>query len=286
MFRIAHLSDIHFGRIGHAGVVDALVDEVNAMAPDLVVVSGDLTQRARRRQFRAARALLDALAAPSLVVPGNHDVYAYWYPLGRLFQPLRRYRRFITGDLAPTFERDGLAVLGINSAYGWTIKGGRFGARERARIASFFAAQHDGAFKVLVVHHHLTKILALGRHDVARQARQALAAAVEAGVDLVLCGHLHVSHVEPLEVAPAQHRLVIASAGTATSDRGRSPHRETNFYNVVEVEPEAFTVEERRFAPAARCFESFRRTRFLRIRAAESLRSANDGRDAAQGPSG
>ncbi len=263
--KIAHLSDIHFGRIAYPEIVDVLLREVNAMGVDLVAVSGDLTQRARPTQYRAARAMLDAFEAPTLVVPGNHDVYAWWHrPLMRVFRPLRRYRQYITGDLAPTFEHDGVAVLGINSAYGRTVKGGWIGAAARARVESYFAGWNAGVFKILVVHHHLTKLQALGRHDVVGRGRKTLQAALRAGVDLILCGHLHVSHIEPVEVRPARHRLVIASAGTATSDRGRKPHRRTNFYNVVEVQPACFTIEERRYDPATQRFVTERRTRFDR----------------------
>src|SRR5690606_13371248 len=99
--KLAHVSDIHFGRIAHPGIVDALVEEVNACGVDLVVVSGDLTQRARTMQFQAAAAMLEAFNPPTLVVPGNHDVYAWWYPVSRWFNPLHRYKQHITADLAP-----------------------------------------------------------------------------------------------------------------------------------------------------------------------------------------
>lgn len=261
---LAHLSDIHFGRIAYPEIVDGLVEEINGGDVDLVVISGDLTQRARPSQYRAAREMIDAFAAPTLVVPGNHDVYAWWRPASRIVSPLRRYRKYITDDLLPTFVQDGVAVLGINSAYGRTVKGGRIGSEARARIRSFFGEQPEGTFNVLVVHHHLMQIQALGSHDVARKARRTLEQAAQAGVDLVLCGHLHVSHVEPVELEQLDHRLVIVSAGTATSNRGRPPHRATNFYNRIEVEAEAFTIEERRYDPEQHHFVHDNTTRCLR----------------------
>lgn len=264
MTRIAHLSDIHFGRIAYPEIVEVLVEEVNALAVDLVIVSGDLTQRARPRQFEDAVAMLDAFTAPVLVVPGNHDVHAWWHrPVSRLVRPLRRYRQYVTDDLTPTFAHDAVAVLGINSAYGWTIKGGWIRADVPQRIGTFFQRQHADAFKILVVHHHLKQLVRLGPHDVARRAHRALTAVAEAGVDLLLCGHLHVSHVEAVEPA-ARRRLVIACAGTATSNRWREPQRDENYYNVIEIDPGGFTIEERLYNPRARAYSPARQQRFGR----------------------
>lgn len=261
---LAHISDIHFGKIAHPGIVDALVAEVNDKQVDVVAISGDLTQRARPSEFRAARRMIERFHAPALVVPGNHDVYAWWHPIPRLLHPLKRYRRFIGDDLAPTFEADGMVALGINSAHGRTVKGGRIGSAARASVRTFFGDRSASQFKVLVVHHHLTKIQALGPHDVARKAKLTLELASDMGVDLVLCGHLHVSHIEPLELVPGKHRVIVASAGTATSSRGRGSNRSTNFYNYIIVAENHFSIEERRYDPEAGRFDSESTTRFDR----------------------
>jgi 3',5'-cyclic AMP phosphodiesterase CpdA len=272
--RLAHLSDVHFGRIIHTEIVDTLVDDVNAAGMDLVVVSGDLTQRARKHQFIAARAMIDAFAAPTLVVPGNHDVRAWWHnPWARVFHSTSRFSRFIHEDLTPTFARPGLAVFGLNSAHGLTIKGGKVRHRHLEAMKRFFGAQPEDAFRVLVLHHHLRRLEALGAHDVARNAHRALEVAGQCGVDLILCGHLHTSYVEHVEIVPPSeadpdgHRIVIATAGTATSSRGRGPDREVNFYNWVRVEPERFVVEERRYEPAAGRFAKAREAAFERLSA-------------------
>ncbi|MEM1116364.1 MAG: metallophosphoesterase [Bacteroidota bacterium] len=263
---IAHLSDVHFGKIAHPGIVDAIVADVNEMLVDVVVVSGDLTQRARTAQFEAARAMLDAFWAPVIVVPGNHDVRAWWHhPVDRLWRPTLRFRQHITDDLTPTYEDDEeLAVFGLNSAHGWTIKGGRIRPEDLRAMEAFFAQQPASALRVLTLHHHLTRLDALGPHDVSRGARAALDAARRARVDLVLCGHLHRSHVALAEGGEGR-RLVIASAGTATSSRGRAENRNVNFYNLIDVRPEALTVEERRFDPEAVRFETARETTFGRL---------------------
>ena len=249
-------------------MVDALVTAINAAGVDVVCVSGDLTQRARYREFAAAKAMLERFTAPVIVVPGNHDVYAWWSPFSRMFKPLNRYRREITDNLTPTFEQDGLAVLGINSAYGRTRKGGYVSSGMRAAMRAFFGGKPVSTFKVLVVHHHLLRLKALGSHDIARRAARTLVLARRLGVDLILCGHLHVSHVEHVEtVGPRgepERRVVIASAGTATSTRGRRQHRGVNFFNLVHVMPEAFEIAEQRFDPATGAFADVQRRTFAR----------------------
>lgn len=273
---IAHISDPHFGRIAHPGVVDALIQEVNEKPVDLVAISGDLTQRALPREFKAARAMLDTFEPPHLVVPGNHDVYPWWRPFRRLRTPLARYREFITDELMPSYETDAVSVLGLNSAHGATIKGGRIGPEERAHIRDHFSAPGDGRFKVLVVHHQLTEIQGL-THDVARYARKTLSAAAEVGVHLILCGHLHVSHVGWLDVVPGRQGVVIASAGTATSNRWRMPTGPINFYNRITVEADGFHVEERRYVPDEERFVQEESVRFDRPVAPETVSPLDEG---------
>jgi 3',5'-cyclic AMP phosphodiesterase CpdA len=266
--RIAHVSDLHFGHIEQPGVVDTLADELNASPFDLVVVSGDLTQRAKRSQFKEARAFLDRLKWPQLVVPGNHDVRAWWHhPVERVFRHAARFHAHITPEETPAFAIPGLAVFGLDSSHGLTIKGGKIRLRHLLEMEAFFEAQPAGTFRVLVLHHHLLLLKALGQHDVARNARMALLAARRASVDLVLCGHLHTSHVAHVDVVPPSakdpgHKLVVATAGTATSSRGRGPDRLVNFYNVVEIHGDRFTVEERRYDSAAGVFHPVRAISF------------------------
>ncbi len=114
MTTIAHISDLHFGRIDSAAV-EALVGDLHLLRPDLVVISGDLTQRARPEQYKAARALIDRLPIPQIIVPGNHDVPLYDL-LRRLRDPFGRFRQFITVDEYPEFENDDVHVVGINTA--------------------------------------------------------------------------------------------------------------------------------------------------------------------------
>ncbi len=266
--RIAHLSDIHFGRIAYPEIVDALLAHLERDAIDLVAISGDLTQRALPTQYREAARMLASIQAPTIVVPGNHDVLAWWRPLSRVVRPLARYHRYISPAPSMSFENDRVAVLGINSAFGATIKGGWISRATRAAIRTYFQVQPAGVFKVLVVHHQLTLIGALGRHDVALGGRAALEVARDVGVDLILCGHLHMSHVESLKRHPAETGIVIASAGTVTSDRGRGTNRNKNYYNLIEVNNDSFVVVERCYDIEKHQFVDARCSRFDRLKSA------------------
>lgn len=164
--------------------MEALRDAIRAIAPDLVVAGGDLTQRARTEQFREARAFLDDLGAPWMAIPGNHDV-PLWNLLLRVFDPLGRYRRHITGERAPLAAIDGMRVLGLDSTRRKVV--GRL-KPARIRHIARLADGDPGALRVLVTHHPLVRKPLLG-------ARAALAAARRAGVDVVLAGHHHQSHV-------------------------------------------------------------------------------------------
>ena len=236
MARIAHLSDVHFG--AHDPKVVAGAEAWLAEArPDLVVISGDFTQRARRDQYREAAALLDRIEAqglPTLGVPGNHDVPLYDV-VQRFTRPLHRYRRYIDDDLCPWFENARLAVLGINTARSLTFKDGRISHEQMAIIRERFRDVPKDRTRILVTHHPLFAMPigeagepseAVGRHG------EALQAIADAGVHILLAGHFHRSFTESARrmVKNAGPALVI-QAGTATSTRLR--HGEMQSFNLI-----------------------------------------------------
>src|SRR4051812_2596140 len=122
MRTIAHISDLHFGRLDRS-VAEGLVADLAERKPSLLVVSGDFTQRAREGQFRAAAEYLKRLPQPQLVVPGNHDVPLYDV-VARFFSPLAGYRRIISSDLRPLYRDEEMLVLGVNTARSFTHKSG------------------------------------------------------------------------------------------------------------------------------------------------------------------
>jgi len=113
MRTVAHISDLHFGRIDQR-VVEALIEDLSEQKPSLAIISGDLTQRARRNQFKEARAFLDRLTMPYMVIPGNHDIPNFNL-FGRFTDPYRNYKHYISRDLCPIHQDDDLAAVGINT---------------------------------------------------------------------------------------------------------------------------------------------------------------------------
>jgi 3',5'-cyclic AMP phosphodiesterase CpdA len=216
---LAHLSDLHFGRID-AAALGPLRARLKALAPDLVVVSGDLTQRARAEQFRQARAYLDTLPKPQLVVPGNHDVPLY-NVFQRFFRPLEKFRRLVSDDPEPAFIDEEIAVLGVNTARSFVFKGGRVSEAQLARVRGRIDHLDQALTRILVTHHPF---------DLSGNGR---------GADVLLSGHLHASLAEPSR--RAGRPAVMVQAGTATSNRTRGT---PNSFNLLRVKPGRIEVDQ------------------------------------------
>lgn len=259
---ILHLSDTHFsGWAMRPGLAERIVEEAWDLAPDLVVVSGDLTQRALHRQFQAARQWLDALPRPLLVVPGNHDIplFHLWE---RLRRPLARYRRYIAEETDPVYEDDGLLVVGLCSARGTTTENGWLEPAQVARAESIIRGRRPGQVTVIVVHHHFLRVPGSLQRPI-RGAVELLETFDRWGADLVLVGHSHRAYVHRTEDG-----LLLVQAGTATSTRGKGEDRGRNNYFVIHVDEGGLSVtrwqhdaEQRAFVPVLT--EAFRR-RILR----------------------
>ena len=241
MRKIAHISYVHFGR-EDAAVVERLVEKVCELKPDVVVVSGDLTQRARRSQFKSARALLDRLPRPQIVVPGNHDVPLY-NVVERFANPLDNYKEFITTDLEPFYRDDELAVAGVNTTRSLTIKGGRINAQQVAALRLKMCEIPGTSLKVVVTHHPFDVPEGVDDDDIVGRAKEAMPLLAECGADVFLAGHLHVSHIghsaRRYKLEGGRNALII-QAGTAGSVRERG---EENSFNLIEWERPFLTVK-------------------------------------------
>jgi 3',5'-cyclic AMP phosphodiesterase CpdA len=237
MTRLAHLSDLHFGAHDER-LVHAVDRQMDALKPDLVVISGDFTQRARTEQFRDACEFLRRLRDRGhdvLGVPGNHDVPLYDV-LRRFLSPLARYRRFIDDSLCPFVELPGVAVLGINTARSFTFKDGRINKDQVAFIRETFSRTPSEAVRILVTHHPLFALEVGG--EVERPiGRQALALDVveQSGVDMVLAGHNHhASSQDASDLVTRAGGVLVVQAGTATSTRVREQEQSFNTIDIAD----------------------------------------------------
>ncbi len=244
MTRLLHLSDLHFGA-HDPRLVEAVEQRVHEEQPDLVVISGDFTQRARTEQFREACQFLERLREAGhdvIGVPGNHDVPLYDV-LRRFFSPLTRYKRFIDDELCPLHELRGATVLGINTARSLTFKDGRISHEQMQFIRDTFERTDSKAMRILVTHHPLFALpvgdgpelgKAIGRQE------HALDAIADCGVDLLLAGHNHrASAHDARDLATRAGSSLVIQAGTATSTRLRD---EEQSFNKIEIEGENVTL--------------------------------------------
>ncbi len=237
---LVHLSDLHFGRVDPE-LLEPLRVLVHKVAPDVVVVSGDLTQRAKSEEFEEARAFLDTLPGPQIVVPGNHDISLY-NVLRRFLAPLDRYKRYITDDLSPVFIDDEIAVLGVNTARSLTFKDGRVNEEQVAQIKKQLSGLPQALTRIIVTHHPFDLPQSFDDDDLVDRAPMAMQVFAESGVDVLMAGHLHASHAgsTAARYAMSEYAALVVQAGTATSTRGRG---ETNSFNVVRIDADKVEVD-------------------------------------------
>ncbi len=237
MRRVIHLSDLHFGR-DRPELIEPLLEAVNGLGPDLVAISGDLTQRARHEQFEKARDFIDALRAPSLVVPGNHDV-PLDNPVLRLLKPWGRYRRHIDRNLEPEFRDDEIAVIGVNTVNPLSWQRGRIVERAVARVRSAFSGPDAGKTRIVVAHHPFEHLP--GEHKkLMHGAKRAIDALAECGADIVLTGHLHAWRADPFAKREGRAGVLQVHAGTGLSTRLRG---EENDFNLLTLGQDEITVQ-------------------------------------------
>jgi len=250
MRKIVHLSDLHFGRV-NPSLIDPLIRTVREVGPDLVAISGDLTQRARSHQFQQARTFLDALPKPQIIVPGNHDIPLH-NVFARFLEPLTKYKRYITDDLQPVYEDEEVVIIGVNTARSLVFKGGRINESQVGRLREKFCSLGNGVVKVVVTHHPFDLPEGYDERALVGRARMAMTGLAECGADLFLAGHLHVSHTgHTKRYNISGHSALVVQAGTATSTRERG---ETNSFNLLRIAYPAIAVERFTWNPLQSSF--------------------------------
>ena len=261
MRTLVHLSDLHFGRVDHT-LLAPLRELIERIAPDVLVVSGDLTQRARSEQFEEARAYLDSLPGPQIIVPGNHDISLY-NVFRRFVKPLARYKRYITDNLDPVYIDDEIAVIGVNTARSLTIKDGRVNTEQVDAIRARLATVPTSVTRIVVAHHPFDLPDHFEERDLVDRAPMAMKAFAESGVDILMGGHMHASHAGSTagRYRISEYAALVVQAGTATSTRGRG---EVNSFNVVRVEPEKVEIDRYGWDVVHGHFEVVDTDKFLR----------------------
>ena len=251
MRTLLHLSDLHFGRIDPA-ILAPLVQFIGEVKPDLVAVSGDLTQRARTAEYLAAKEFLASIPFPQIVVPGNHDVPLHNL-VSRFTRSLDRYQRYITPDLQPVFVDAEIAVVGVNTARALTWKDGRINLRQLEQLRGTFHSVPSDRTKIVVTHHPFDLPTgAFGK--VVGRSRLAMKTLAECRADLLLAGHFHIADTGQTakRYKMPGYSAIIVSSGTSTSTRGRG---QPNSLNVIQVDHPNLTIERRTWRPDSSLFD-------------------------------
>ena len=261
---VLHISDLHLGPPYVPIVGKSLLRIAHTLEVDAIVVSGDLTQRAKRDQFVAARAFLDELPdRPMLVVPGNHDVPLY--RVGeRLANPHALYCEYISPKLNSLMKLNGAVFVGLDSTAPRTsISNGRLHPGQLEFCQEGFAEAPPDAARIVVAHHHFAPAPDYLRDQTMPKAKRAMARFIDLGVEMILGGHLHRAYIgNSLDFYPGNHRdrgIVIVQCGTTTSRRGRGREREKNSFNLISIDGDMFHIthslyfdKEKGFAPFSR----------------------------------
>ncbi|WP_088343777.1 MULTISPECIES: metallophosphoesterase [Rhodomicrobium] len=239
MTRIVLLADLHFGSVPPELAIK-LTTGIAALAPDLIVVAGDLTMRSRRSEFSDAKLWLASVAAPLLMLPGNHDL-PVWNIFERFANPFARYSRVTGQSLMPVFEDDHCFILGLNTTASWqpslNWQEGTARRRDVEAARKLLAEAPPGKARIVATHHPLVAVEGFPRARPVRRAAGALAMLGAERVEMLLSGHIHQTYAVPLaEPAPP---MIAVGAPTALSTRMRG---EPNGFWLIEVGPERFSL--------------------------------------------
>lgn len=239
--KILHISDLHFGRYFIRDVATALLDQLNRLSPDLIAITGDLTQRAKKSEFKEFHGFVKQLSpTPVISVPGNHDLplYRIWE---RCLAPRSNYRRYTPTPVDSVHDVGCARIVALDSTSSWRgIKGGRLSEQQLSLCQQAFSQAPKRMWRIVMMHHHLVSPPAIKTHAPIPNAKRHLQALEEAGAQLILTGHLHQSFVQhTLDFLPGETRAsgaILCQCGTTTCRRGRGAEREKNSFHLIQLE--------------------------------------------------
>jgi 3',5'-cyclic AMP phosphodiesterase CpdA len=237
-------------------MLPALKDALSAAQPDVLAISGDVTQRARNGEFAEAKAFLDSLPFHKIVVPGNHDIPLY-NVLARWLTPLTAYKRHF-GDDEPVYVDEEIAIAGINTARSLTFQSGRINHRQVNVACSTFAGAGANTTRIVVTHHPFDDA---GDKSIVGRAKLAVTAFAQCGVDVIVSGHAHVAAAgeSTRRYSTAGRSMLFVHAGTATSGRRRG---EGNSFNLIRIDRPRISVDRLTWDETRASFARSHRDRF------------------------
>jgi 3',5'-cyclic AMP phosphodiesterase CpdA len=261
---IIQVSDLHFGPYYVPEVGDALLRAVGELESDVIIASGDFTQRAKRNEYADARAWLDRLPeCPLVVIPGNHDVPLYRV-FERVFKPYELYKEYISKDLDTVYRSEKAVIVALNSTAPLrAIVNGRIRKWQLEFVARAFENVRDDVLRIVVAHHHFAPAPDYEGGQVMPFAKRAVDCFTDLRVDMIIGGHLHRAYIgNSLDVYPGEdreHGIIIVQSGTSSSRRGRAREREKNSFNhiritdgIVRVTHYMYFSDTQGFAPVSR----------------------------------
>jgi 3',5'-cyclic AMP phosphodiesterase CpdA len=241
--RLLHISDLHAGSAEETQVERGLEPLIERVGPELIVVTGDLAHRGRRREHERAAAFLRALDRPLLVIPGNHDI-PYTFP-ARFTRPWAEFERQWE-TVEPVFRSEDVAVVGLNSVRPWRHQSGGIRRPQIQRAARLLAEAPEGALRVVALHHHLIGAPWRSRKKPVAKRSAVLAGLVDAGAELILAGHIHqaaVSERHEFEVERDALRGVTVSVAPGLGQPRPNRRGEARGLHVYEATAETLLVQ-------------------------------------------
>ncbi|MEO5635266.1 MAG: metallophosphoesterase [Candidatus Paceibacterota bacterium] len=243
MRKIIHISDIHFGKIDQKST-RSLLTAFSVISPNLIIISGDLTQRAKPEQFKEAQKFikdLKKLGFPSFVIPGNHDIEPLYKPVARALNPYLNYKKYISKNLEPIYSDDKLAIAGINTSRSTNLKNGGVNTSQIKKLEKWFATFSPKMTKIIVSHHPLDLPIHIPRYKLARKASGGMELLATYNIDLYLSGHYHRSSV----VATSERYKTLGYSGISlqAGTVSRRQRGEVQSFNVITINKPRLLIE-------------------------------------------